>query len=153
MYGHFGDGCVHARIDFPLRDRPSVLRSFTEDAARLAASYGGSASGEHGDGRARGELLPLMYSAEAIGLLRGVKHLFDPGNLLNPGIIVDPAPLDADLRVPAGAAAAARARLRLPPRRRRLHHGRAPLRGGRQVPGRHHGVRRRDVPVVPGDAG
>jgi Fe-S oxidoreductase len=77
-----------------------VLRSFTEDAARLAASYGGSASGEHGDGRARGELLPVMYSAEAIGLLRGVKRLFDPGNLLNPGIIVDPAPLDADLRVP-----------------------------------------------------
>jgi FAD/FMN-containing dehydrogenase/Fe-S oxidoreductase len=100
MYGHFGDGCVHARIDFPLRDRPSVLRSFTEDAARLAASYGGSASGEHGDGRARGELLPLMYSAAAIGLLGGVKRLFDPGNLLNPGIIVDPAPLDADLRVP-----------------------------------------------------
>jgi Fe-S oxidoreductase len=100
MYGHFGDGCVHARIDFPLRDRPGVLRSFTEDAARLAASYGGSASGEHGDGRARGELLPIMYSAEAIGLLGGVKRLFDPGNLLNPGIIVDPAPLDADLRVP-----------------------------------------------------
>ena len=100
MYGHFGDGCMHARIDFPLRDRPSVLRSFTEDAARLAASYGGSVSGEHGDGRARGELLPLMYSAQAIGLLRAVKRLFDPDNLLNPGIIVDPAPLDADLRVP-----------------------------------------------------
>jgi FAD/FMN-containing dehydrogenase/Fe-S oxidoreductase len=100
LYGHFGDGCVHVRIDFPLRDRPQVLRSFTADAAKLAASYGGSASGEHGDGRARGELLPLMYSAPAIGLLRGVKDLFDPGNLLNPGIIVDPAPLDADLRVP-----------------------------------------------------
>jgi FAD/FMN-containing dehydrogenase/Fe-S oxidoreductase len=100
MYGHFGDGCVHARIDFPLRDRPSVLRSFTTDAAKLAASYGGSASGEHGDGRARGELLPLMYSADAVGLMRGVKHLFDPGDLLNPGVIVDPAPLDADLRVP-----------------------------------------------------
>jgi FAD/FMN-containing dehydrogenase/Fe-S oxidoreductase len=100
MYGHFGDGCMHARIDFPLRDRPQVLRSFMGDAAKLAASYGGSMSGEHGDGRARGELLPLMYSAEAIGLLRGVKHLFDPGNLLNPGIIVDPVPLDADLRVP-----------------------------------------------------
>jgi Fe-S oxidoreductase len=101
MYGHFGDGCMHARIDFPLRDRPRVLRSFMEDAAKLAASYGGSMSGEHGDGRARGELLPLMYSATSIGLLRGVKHLFDPGNLLNPGVIVDPAPLDADLRVPA----------------------------------------------------
>ena len=100
MYGHFGDGCVHARIDFPLRDRPSVLRSFTEDAARLAASFGGSASGEHGDGRARGELLPFMYSAAAIDLMRGVKALFDPASLLNPGVIVDPAPLDTDLRVP-----------------------------------------------------
>ena len=100
LYGHFGDGCVHVRIDFPLRDRPRVLRSFTEEAAKLAASYGGSASGEHGDGRARGELLPLMYSAGAIGLMRGVKRLFDPAGLLNPGVIVDPAPLDADLRVP-----------------------------------------------------
>jgi FAD/FMN-containing dehydrogenase/Fe-S oxidoreductase len=100
MYGHFGDGCVHVRIDFPLRDRPGVLRSFTTDAARLAASYGGSASGEHGDGRARGELLSVMYSAGATALMGGVKHLFDPGNLLNPGVIVDPAPLDADLRVP-----------------------------------------------------
>jgi FAD/FMN-containing dehydrogenase/Fe-S oxidoreductase len=100
MYGHFGDGCVHVRIDFPLRDRPGVLRSFTTDAAKLAASYGGSASGEHGDGRARGELLPVMYSAGAIGLMGGVKHLFDPGNRLNPNVVVDPAPLDADLRVP-----------------------------------------------------
>jgi FAD/FMN-containing dehydrogenase/Fe-S oxidoreductase len=100
MYGHFGDGCVHLRLDFPFRDRPRVLRSFTEEAAKLAASYGGSASGEHGDGRARGELLPFMYSAGAIGLMREVKRLFDPGNLLNPGVIVDPAPLDADLRVP-----------------------------------------------------
>src|SRR5689334_21716725 len=100
LYGHFGDGCVHVRIDFPLRDRPQVLRSFLTDAAKLAASYGGSASGEHGDGRARGELLPLMYSAASIGLMRGVKQLFDPGNVLNPGVIVDPAPLDADLRVP-----------------------------------------------------
>ena len=103
LYGHFGDGCIHARIDFPLRDRPSVLRSFTQDAARLAASYGGSASGEHGDGRARGELLPAMYSATAIGLFGAVKQLFDPSNLLNPGVIVDPAPLDADLRVPLAA--------------------------------------------------
>jgi FAD/FMN-containing dehydrogenase/Fe-S oxidoreductase len=103
MYGHFGDGCVHVRIDFPLHDRPAVLRAFTGDAARLAASYGGSASGEHGDGRARGELLPAMYSAPAIALFGAVKRLFDPAGLLNPGVIVDPAPLDADLRVPAAA--------------------------------------------------
>jgi FAD/FMN-containing dehydrogenase/Fe-S oxidoreductase len=101
MYGHFGDGCVHVRIDFPLRDRPAVLRAFTTDAARLAAGYGGSASGEHGDGRARGELLPAMYSAEAIGMFGAVKRIFDPANLLNPGVIADPAALDADLRVPA----------------------------------------------------
>jgi FAD/FMN-containing dehydrogenase/Fe-S oxidoreductase len=103
LYGHFGDGCIHARIDFPLRDRPGVLRSFTQDAARLAASYGGSASGEHGDGRARSELLPAMYSPAAIGLFGAVKQLFDPANLLNPGVIVDPAPLDADLRVALAA--------------------------------------------------
>jgi FAD/FMN-containing dehydrogenase/Fe-S oxidoreductase len=103
MYGHFGDGCVHIRIDFPLRDRPRVLREFTLDAAKLAASYGGSASGEHGDGRARSELLSAMYSAPALGLFSAVKRLFDPANLLNPGVIVDPAPLDEDLRVPAAA--------------------------------------------------
>ena len=101
MYGHFGDGCVHVRIGFPLRDRPAVLREFMQDAARLAAGYGGSASGEHGDGRARGELLPAMYSAEAIGLFGAVKRIFDPAGLLNPGVIVAPAALDADLRVPA----------------------------------------------------
>ena len=111
MYGHFGDGCVHVRIDFPLPrpaeraalvHRPTPRSSPPPTAARL--------SGEHGDGRARGELLAVMYSAAAIGLLREVKRLFDPGNLLNPGIIVDPAPLDADLRVPVarrcGAASA-----------------------------------------------
>ena len=103
LYGHFGDGCIHARIDFPLRDRPGVLRAFTLDAARLAASYGGSASGEHGDGRARSELLPAMYSTAAIGLFGAVKELFDPANLLNPGVIVDPAPVDADLRVALAA--------------------------------------------------
>src|SRR5580693_8707616 len=81
----------------PPTSLPAYLR---ELAARLAASYGGSASGEHGDGRARGELLPAMYSATAIGLFGAVKELFDPANLLNPGVIVDPAPLDADLRVP-----------------------------------------------------
>jgi FAD/FMN-containing dehydrogenase/Fe-S oxidoreductase len=101
MYGHFGDGCIHVRIDFPLSSRPSVLRSFTSDATRLAAGYGGSASGEHGDGRARGELLALQYSPQALALFSSVKGLFDPANVLNPGVIVDPAPLDADLRVPA----------------------------------------------------
>ena len=99
-YGHFGEGCVHARIDFPLleTDGPARLRAFLLDAAALAGGYGGSMSGEHGDGRARSELLPAMYSPQALALFAAVKHLFDPGNLLNPGVLVDPAPLDANLR-------------------------------------------------------
>jgi len=101
MYGHFGDGCMHIRIDFPLRSRPQVFREFMEDGARLAARYGGSMSGEHGDGRARSELLPAMYSGEAIETFGAVKRIFDPSGVLNPGVIVAPAPLDADLRVPA----------------------------------------------------
>ncbi|WP_241473275.1 FAD-binding and (Fe-S)-binding domain-containing protein [Mycolicibacterium neoaurum] len=102
-YGHFGDGCMHVRIDLPL-DRPggtAVFREFLLAAADLVVGYGGSLSGEHGDGRARSELLDKMYSSEALALQAAVKRAFDPGNLLNPGVIVDPAPLDADLRIPA----------------------------------------------------
>jgi FAD/FMN-containing dehydrogenase/Fe-S oxidoreductase len=101
VYGHFGDGCVHARIDFPLATSPQRFREFVVEAAQLVGRYGGSMSGEHGDGRARGELLPYMYSAEAIAAFGEIKSLFDPTNLLNPGVIVDPAPVDADLRLPA----------------------------------------------------
>jgi FAD/FMN-containing dehydrogenase/Fe-S oxidoreductase len=100
-YGHFGDGCVHVRIDFPLASRPTVLREFVVDAARLVGRYGGSMSGEHGDGRARGELLPHMYSPASIETFAAIKHAYDPDDVLNPGVLVRPAPLDADLRVPA----------------------------------------------------
>lgn len=103
-YGHFGDGCIHCRIDFPLTlvpDGAARYRVFMEEAADLVASYGGSISGEHGDGRARSELLPRMYSPEALELFAAVKNIFDPDNLLNPEVLVDPAPLDADLRPPA----------------------------------------------------
>ncbi|WP_084343509.1 FAD-binding and (Fe-S)-binding domain-containing protein [Piscicoccus intestinalis] len=102
-YGHFGDGCLHARIDFPL-DAPGgreAYRAFMLDAADLVASHGGSLSGEHGDGRARGELLPRMYSPEAMALFGRLKAAFDPQNVLNPGVIVDPDPTDSDLRIPA----------------------------------------------------
>ncbi|GID94137.1 FAD-binding and (Fe-S)-binding domain-containing protein [Amorphoplanes digitatis] len=102
-FGHFGDGCMHVRLDYPL-DRPggtAVLREFLTDAAKLVGEFGGSLSGEHGDGRARSELLPHMYSADAIALFAGIKHAFDPGNLLNPGVLVEPDPVDADIR-PAG---------------------------------------------------
>ena len=99
-YGHFGDGCVHIRIDFPFSTAPGRYRPFVVAAAQLVGKYGGSMSGEHGDGRARGELLPAMYSPEAIDTMAAVKAIFDPGNVFNPGVLVDPAPLDADLRVP-----------------------------------------------------
>jgi FAD/FMN-containing dehydrogenase/Fe-S oxidoreductase len=103
-YGHFGDGCVHVRIDFPLGAGTAdggraAYRSFAEDAARLVARYGGSLSGEHGDGRARSELLPLMYSPAAIGAFEKVKALLDPDDVLNPGVLVRPARIDDDVRV------------------------------------------------------
>ncbi|MFD1052621.1 FAD-binding oxidoreductase, partial [Kibdelosporangium lantanae] len=99
-YGHFGDGCVHARIDFPFHEQHGrrVYREFLVDAAKLVASYGGSMSGEHGDGRARGELLPLMYSTEAMAAFAAVKAVFDPDDILNPGVVVRPLPFDVDLR-------------------------------------------------------
>jgi FAD/FMN-containing dehydrogenase/Fe-S oxidoreductase len=100
-YGHFGDGCVHVRIDLPLDRDGAVLRGFVQDAARLVAAHGGSLSGEHGDGRARSELLPLMYSPAVLGLFARFKHLFDPDCILNPGVLVEPRPVDADLRRPA----------------------------------------------------
>ena len=99
-YGHFGDGCIHVRVDLPLEDDGTVLRAFVVDAAHLVVRHGGSCSGEHGDGRARSELLPIMYSERALGLFAGVKALFDPDDLLNPGVLVHPAPIDVDLRRP-----------------------------------------------------
>ncbi|WP_240809874.1 FAD-binding and (Fe-S)-binding domain-containing protein [Actinomadura sp. WMMA1423] len=99
-YGHFGDGCIHVRIDFPFgrAGGTRVFRDFLNDAAVLAARHGGTMSGEHGDGRARSELLPHMYSAEALALCSAVKDVFDPDDVLNPGIVVRPAAVDGDLR-------------------------------------------------------
>lgn len=104
-FGHFGEGCVHVRMDFAFdaADGAARYRSFVEAAADLVASHGGSLSGEHGDGRARSELLPRMYSSRALALMAGVKKAFDPDGLLNPGIIVDAASLTADLRYPSAA--------------------------------------------------
>ncbi|MGY1805369.1 FAD-binding and (Fe-S)-binding domain-containing protein [Blastococcus sp. SYSU D00922] len=102
-YGHFGDGCVHVRIDFPFGQGDDSgrgrYRAFVEDAARLVAGYGGSVSGEHGDGRARSELLRYMYSPAALGLFERVKGLFDPDDVLNPGVLVAPAPFDEAIRM------------------------------------------------------
>ncbi|MDQ1654436.1 MAG: hypothetical protein QOI35_3636 [Cryptosporangiaceae bacterium] len=100
-YGHFGEGCIHVRLNFDLltpggRDR---FRHFTEDAADLVAAHGGSFSGEHGDGQARAELLPRLYGDELVALFGRFKAIWDPENGLNPGVLVDPRPIDADLRV------------------------------------------------------
>jgi FAD/FMN-containing dehydrogenase/Fe-S oxidoreductase len=100
-YGHFGDGCIHVRLDFPLSSEPHRFRRFMMLAAQLVVAHRGSMSGEHGDGRARSELLPYMYSPVAMAAFAAVKDLFDPDERLNPGVLVRPAPLDADLRVPA----------------------------------------------------
>lgn len=102
-FGHFGDGCVHVRADFPLEQDGKVFRGFIGEATDLVLSLGGSPSGEHGDGRARSELLERMYSPQAISLFQAVKDIFDPNNLLNPGVIVKPRKLDIDLRRPSAA--------------------------------------------------
>ncbi|MFC6154090.1 FAD-binding and (Fe-S)-binding domain-containing protein [Nocardioides yefusunii] len=98
-YGHFGDGCLHVRIDFDFDDGPARFRRFLEECATALAAHGGSLSGEHGDGRARSELLSRMYAPHSLALFGAVKHAADPAGLLNPGVLVDPAPFDADLRV------------------------------------------------------
>ena len=92
LYGHFGDGCVHVRLAMPLETPEGVAhsRAFLQSAARICAAHGGSVSGEHGDGRARGELLRFMYSPEMLDLFARVKHIFDPDNLINPGVLASP---------------------------------------------------------------
>lgn len=93
LYGHFGDGCVHVRLNMPLGSAAGLgkSREFLFAAAQLVGKYGGSISGEHGDGRARSELLPKMYSSQAVDLFTQVKALFDPDNLMNPGVLTGPA--------------------------------------------------------------
>ncbi|SHL93118.1 FAD-binding and (Fe-S)-binding domain-containing protein [Actinacidiphila paucisporea] len=102
-YGHFGDGCVHVRIDFDLIDPAGVarFRRFSEAAADLVVSHGGSLSGEHGDGRARAELLPKMYGPDVIALFSDFKDLWDPDGGLNPGTLVRPDLIDSNLRFAA----------------------------------------------------
>ncbi|WP_255955977.1 FAD-binding and (Fe-S)-binding domain-containing protein [Streptomyces odontomachi] len=99
-YGHFGDGCIHVRIDFDLIGADGVrrFRRFSEELAELVVAHGGSLSGEHGDGLARAELLPKMYGTELVRLFERAKALWDPSDGLNPGVLVRPAPLDENLR-------------------------------------------------------
>jgi FAD/FMN-containing dehydrogenase/Fe-S oxidoreductase len=99
-YGHFGQGCVHTRNNFDLHTAGGLrkYRAYVERAADLVVSLGGSLSGEHGDGQARGELLERMYGPELVDAFRQVKTVFDPRGRMNPGKVVDPYPLDANLR-------------------------------------------------------
>ncbi|MDN3265084.1 FAD-binding and (Fe-S)-binding domain-containing protein [Streptomyces sp. CSDS2] len=99
-YGHFGDGCIHVRVDFDLLTEAGVgrFRRFSEELADLVVAHGGSLSGEHGDGQARAELLPRMYGADMVALFERAKAVWDPDDLLNPGMLVRPARLDENLR-------------------------------------------------------
>lgn len=99
-YGHFGDGCIHVRVDFDLLTAAGIarFRRFSEELAELVVSHGGSLSGEHGDGQARAELLPKMYGPDMVALFERAKAVWDPDDLLNPGMLVRPAPLDGNLR-------------------------------------------------------
>ncbi|MFE1957254.1 FAD-binding and (Fe-S)-binding domain-containing protein [Streptomyces sp. NPDC059479] len=99
-YGHFGDGCIHVRIDFDLLSEDGVrhFRRFSEEAAVLVVAHGGSLSGEHGDGLARSELLSKMYGDELVGLFRQFKDVWDPAGGMNPGVLARPARLDENLR-------------------------------------------------------
>ncbi len=99
-YGHIGQGCVHTRNNFDLHSTTGIakFRAFMAAAADLCVSYGGSLSGEHGDGQARGELLEKMYGAELVDAFRQFKALWDPDARMNPGKVIDAYPLDTNLR-------------------------------------------------------
>lgn len=101
MYGHFGDGCIHSRINFDLRNSQGIhtWRNFLEEAAKLVVKYEGSLSGEHGDGQAKGQLLSLMYSPELMDAFREFKTIWDPKNRMNPGKLIDAMPVDENLRL------------------------------------------------------
>jgi FAD/FMN-containing dehydrogenase/Fe-S oxidoreductase len=101
VFGHVGHGCLHMRLDWDFLTPEGVrgYRAFMEDAAALVASYGGSLSGEHGDGQARGELLDRMFGSELVDAFREFKAIWDPDGRMNPGKVVDPYPLDTNLRM------------------------------------------------------
>ncbi len=101
FYGHFGQGCLHTRIDFDLKTAEGLrrFRAFIEKAADLVVGYGGSISGEHGDGQSRAEFLPKMFGPELIEAFRDFKAIWDPDGKMNPGKVVDPYRMDENLRL------------------------------------------------------
>ncbi len=102
LYGHFGQGCIHTRIDFDLKTTAGIARyrRFVEEAADMVVGFGGSLSGEHGDGQSRAELLPRMFGPELVKAFEEFKAIWDPAFRMNPGKVVRPNRLDADLRLP-----------------------------------------------------
>jgi FAD/FMN-containing dehydrogenase/Fe-S oxidoreductase len=103
LYGHFGQGCIHCRLNFDLMSEPGIRkwRSFMDEATDLVCSYGGSISGEHGDGQSKAEFLYKMFGAELIEAFREFKSIWDPDWKMNPGKIVDPYHIDENLRLGA----------------------------------------------------
>lgn len=103
FYGHFGQGCIHSRISFDLRSEPGIrqYRDFLNEAADLVVSYGGSLSGEHGDGQQRAEFLIKQYGPELVQAMREFKRIWDPDWKMNPGKVIDPYPVDAFLKLGA----------------------------------------------------
>lgn len=101
LYGHFGQGCIHCRIDFDLLTKEGVekYKRFTVAAAELVLQYGGSLSGEHGDGQARGDLLEMMYGPELMQAFREFKSAWDPDWKMNPGKVIDPYGQTANLKL------------------------------------------------------
>lgn len=101
LYGHFGDGCVHVRINFDLASRGGIdaYQAFTDEASDLVLRYGGSFSGEHGDGQSRGELLPKMFGPELMEAFCRFKELWDPEWKMNPGKKIKPYHRDENLRL------------------------------------------------------
>ncbi|QSQ23722.1 FAD-binding oxidoreductase [Pyxidicoccus parkwayensis] len=101
LYGHFGQACVHSRIDFDVSSAKGLrtYRAFMDDAVELCVSMGGSLSGEHGDGQSRAEYLPRMFGPELVNAFREFKGIWDPQGKMNPGKVVDPNPMDQELRM------------------------------------------------------
>ena len=101
LYGHFGQGCIHTRITFDLLTAEGIVkyRAFMDEATSLVVKYGGSLSGEHGDGQSKAEFLPKMFGQEICKAFREFKTVWDPGGKMNPGKIVDPYPITENLRL------------------------------------------------------
>ena len=153
LYGHFGQGCVHTRIPFDLYSAEGVAayRAFLERAADLVVSYGGSLSGEHGDGQSRGELLGKMFGPELVAAFGELKAIFDPGNRMNPArSSIPPRWTSTCGWARTGPRPPRRTCSSAPPRRRVVRSGGQPLRGHREVPPARPPLRRGHVPVLPG---